>query len=149
MAVRHKRLSELVIRSENARRLVRFYQDILGLKLFASFDSATFLKIDDDFDGHPQLLAIFEKSHTFSGPKDMQADKAVANAGTLHHFAFVLEKEDFLAEQERLNGTGIELQYAEHPRFGWRSVYMFDPDGNSVELICYDASLLKPITKHP
>ena len=79
----------------------------------------------------------------------MQTDKADATSGTLHHFAFVLEKEDFLAEQERLNASGIELQYAEHQRFGWRSVYMFDPDGNSVELVCYDASLLNPSAKHP
>jgi len=148
MAIRHKRLGELVIRSENAQRLVHFYQDVIGLEPFASFGSATFLKIDDDFNGHPQLLAIFDKSHTFSGPKEMQADKADVTSGTLHHFAFVLEKEDFLAEQERLRTSGIELQYAEHPRFGWRSVYMFDPDGNSVELVCYDASLLKSITKH-
>jgi catechol-2,3-dioxygenase len=100
--------------------------------------------VADDFEGHPQLLAIFEKSHAFSGPKDNRPDIADAGGGTLHHFAFVLDHKDFLAERDRLQANGIDLKFAEHRQFGWRSIYMHDPDGNSVELVCYDSSILDP-----
>ena len=67
----------------------------------------------------------------------------MARVGTLHHFAFLLEHEDFSAEQKRLEDAGIELQIAEHSRFGWRSLYFYDPDGNNVELVCFDPELMK------
>ena len=143
MESKRKRLGELVIRSKNPQELVKFYRDIIGLELFATFGTATFLKIDDDFEGHPQLLAIFEASHAFSGPRHLQAEAADSGAGTLHHFAFALDKNDFVSEGERLKALGMQIQSAEHARFGWRSIYLFDPDGNSVELVCYDPKVLK------
>lgn len=141
MSIRRKRFGELVIRSENTEALVHFYRDVIGLKPFAEFGTAVFLKIADDFEGHPQLLAIFDKAHEYSGPKNMQAEKADSTCGTLHHFAFVLDAEDFISERYRLRDMGVDLEFGEHPAFGWRSVYMYDPDGNSVELVCYDESI--------
>jgi catechol-2,3-dioxygenase len=145
MAIPRKRLGELVIRSEQPDVLVAFYRNVIGLEPFATLGSATFLKIDDDFEGHPQLLAIFDKEHEYSGPLHMQVGRADAPSGTLHHFAFALDKADFDAEHARLQGMGIAVQTGEHRPFGWRSLYMHDPDGNSVELVCYDAALLDPV----
>jgi catechol-2,3-dioxygenase len=139
-----KRLGELVLRSDNPPALIEFYRDVIGLEPYATIGSATFLKVADDFEGHPQLLAIFEKSHAFSGPKNNRPDIADAGGGTLHHFAFVLDHKDFLAERDRLQANGIDLKFAEHRQFGWRSIYMHDPDGNSVELVCYDSAILDP-----
>lgn len=149
MTYRRKRLGELVLRSDNPQRLVEFYQNILGLELFAKLGSATFLKVADDLEGHPQLLAIFDKSHTFSAPQDFAPGTALASAGTLHHFAFVLEPDDFIVERKRLEDAGFELQLAEHRQFGWRSLYLFDPDGNNVELVCFDPDLLKTTENRP
>ena len=137
-----KRLGELVLRTSNAPQLADFYRDVIGLEPFATMGNATFLKVDEDFEGHPQLLAIFEKSWEFSGPKGIRTDEANSGGGTLHHFAFVLNQTDFSREQERMEALGIELQFAEHAPFGWRSIYLHDPDGNSVELVCYDSSIL-------
>ncbi len=145
MTGHRKRLGEIVLRSENAQALVEFYRDVIGLEPYATIGSATFLKIDDESEGHPQILAIFEKSHDFSGPRDIQADKADARVGTLHHFAFVLEQKDFVPERNRLQRVGVDLQFAEFTQFGWRSIYMHDPDGNSVELVCYDSSILDTV----
>ena len=142
MSGTRKRLGELVLRSDNPLALVEFYREIIGLEVFSTVGTATFLKVADDFEGHPQLLAIFEKSHTFSGPRELDTGVADAGAGSLHHFAFALDKEDFFAEVERLKRLGVEIQSAEHGRFGWRSIYLFDPDGNSVEFVCYDSALL-------
>ena len=137
-------MGELVLRSENPQALVDFYRQVVGLEIFSTFGTATFLKIDDDFEGHPQLLAIFEASHRFSGPENLQPQAADARVGTLHHFAFALEKEDFVAELDRLQVQGLQIQTAEHSRFGWRSLYLFDPDGNSVEFVCYDSAVKAP-----
>ncbi len=136
-----KRIGELVLRSENTEALVAFYRDVIGLEIYAAFGNITFLKVDDDFEGHPQLLAIFQESHTFSGPKDVQTEVADARIGTLHHFAFVLDLQDLEIEKDRLLALNIDLQFAEHTQFGWRSIYLFDPDGNSVEFVCYDSSI--------
>jgi len=122
--------------------MVSFYQNILGFEIYARLGTATFLKIDDDYEGHPQLLAIFDQDHTFSGPKNMNKNTADTRSGSLHHFAFVMDKDVFNMERERIQRLDIDLQYAEHTPFGWRSLYLFDPDGNSVELVCYEANLL-------
>jgi len=142
MVATRKRFGELVLRSANPQALVEFYRNVIGLEPYARLGSATFLKVDDDFEGHPQLLAIFNQSHSYSGPRGMQPDMADARGGTLQHFAFALEHQDFLKEKERLQKAVVEFQAAEHPQFGWRSLYLHDPDGNSVELVCYDASVL-------
>ncbi|WP_020586270.1 VOC family protein [Desulfobacter curvatus] len=145
MSTQRKRLGEIVLRSENYRKMVGFYREVIGLELFASFGSANFFKIDDDVEGHPQLLAIFDKTHEYSGPKNMQKNIADSGSGTLHHFAFVLDKAAFTKERSRLENIGITVQSGEHPPFGWRSIYLYDPDGNSVELVCYDETLFDPI----
>ena len=88
------------------------------------------------------MLGIFDKSHEFSGPKGVQTDEADSRVGTLHHFAFFLEQKDFGLERDRLKSLGVDLQFSDFAQFGWRSMFMHDPDGNSVELVCYDASIL-------
>jgi len=113
-----KRLGELVLRSENAETLIDFYTNVLNLEVFAAFGAVTFLKIADDFEGHPQLLAIFQEKHTFSGPKDVNTDTADSKLGTLHHFAFVTDQQDFDIEKERLAGEGVDVWFTEHTQFG-------------------------------
>lgn len=120
MSDHQKRLEELVIRSEDPGPLVEFYRRVIGLEVFALFGSATFLKVDDDLEGHPQLLAIFDKTHEYSGPHHIQTDKADSGSGTLHHFAFALTAEAFTEERARLQNMGVELEFGEHPAFGWR-----------------------------
>ena len=119
MAPTRKQFGELVLRSANAPALVSFYRNVIGLEQYAAIGSATFLKIDEASDGHPQLLAIFDKSHSFSGPKDMQSDNADARAGTMHHFAFLIDHKDFHSEQNRLESAGVEV-----PSKRTRSVWM-------------------------
>ncbi|MDZ8119501.1 VOC family protein [Pontiella agarivorans] len=144
MIVQKKRLGELVLRSEEPEALVKFYHEVIGLELFAAPGTTTFLKVADDLEGHPQLLVIFDSKHAYSGPRHMKSGRADSRSGTLHHFAFALEAKDFALERERLQNMNVALAFDEHPAFGWRSIYMHDPDGNSVELVFYDASILNP-----
>ena len=142
MTTTPKRLGELVLRTSDVDTLATFYRDVIGLEPFASFGNNRFLKVADDFEGHPQLLAIFDQSKEYSGPHNLQPDKADAGAGTLHHFAFAMEKEHFDQEKERLEGLNLDTRIAEYGQFGWHSIHFHDPDGNSVEFVCYDPSVL-------
>ncbi len=142
MKASHKRLGELVLRTSDVNALTAFYRDVIGLEPFASFGNNRFLKVADDFDGHPQLLAIFDQSKEYSGPHNLQPDKADAGTGTLHHFAFAMEKDEFERERERLQVMSLEIRMAEYGQFGWHSMHFHDPDGNSVEFVCYDPSVL-------
>ena len=36
---------------------------------------------------------------------------------------------------------GLQVSTAEHAWTQWRSLYVQDPEGNTVELVCYDASI--------
>lgn len=137
-----KRLGELALRTSSVEAMTAFYRDVIGLELYATVGSTNFLKISDDIDGHPQLLAIFEKSWEFSGPENMDAGDAIAGHGTLHHYAFALEYQDFQREKERLESLGQPFRTASHSMFGWHSLYLYDPDGNSVEFVCYEPAAL-------
>ena len=137
-----KRIGEIVLRTSNVDALKAFYSEVIGFDVYASFGNNYFLKVADDFDGHPQMLAIFDKAKAFSGPKNIQPAVAVAGAGTLHHFAFAMEREDFDLEVSRLQQLNLEFKFEQYEQFGWRSIHFHDPDGNSVEFVCYDSSLL-------
>ena len=75
-----KRLGELVLRTSDVENLANFYRDVIGLEPFASFGTNVFFKVSEDFEGHPQLLAIFDKSKQFRGPRNILPDNAVAGA---------------------------------------------------------------------
>jgi len=137
-----KRLGELVLRTSDVKALTTFYREVIGLEPFASFGNNRFLKVADDFEGHPQLLAIFDQSKEYSGPHNLQPDRADPGSGTLHHFAFAMEKEQFEQERQRLKSLGLEIRIAKYRQFGWHSLHFHDPDGNSVEFVCYDPAVL-------
>jgi len=147
MKAAQKRLGELVLRTSDVETLASFYRDVIGLEPFASFGSNHFFKVSDDLEGHPQLLAIFEKSKQFHGPKNILPDNAVAGSGTLHHFAFALDMKNFELEKARLQRLGIDIEFEDFRQFGWHSMFLYDPDGNSVEFVCYDSSILD-VDKH-
>jgi catechol 2,3-dioxygenase-like lactoylglutathione lyase family enzyme len=140
-----KRIGELVLRTSNVAALTGFYTDVIGLELYASFGNNSFLKVAEDFDGHPQMLALFDKSKEFRGPHSIRPYEAIAGTGTLHHFAFAMEMKDFKLEVTRLHELGLEFEFEEYEQFGWRSIHFHDPDGNSVEFVCHDPILLDTV----
>lgn len=137
-----KRLGEIVLRTSDVEALAEFYTNVIGLESYASFGTNRFLKVADELEGHPQMLAIFEKTKEFSGPQEIDPEQASSATGTLHHFAFALEREDFDREKERLQELGLKLQIEQYEVFGWRSIHFHDPDGNSVEFVCHDPAIL-------
>jgi hypothetical protein len=41
----------------------------------------------------------------------------------------------------RLKSLGLAVSTTEHAWVHWRSLYVADPEGNQVELVCYDITV--------
>jgi catechol-2,3-dioxygenase len=104
------------------------------------FPNAAFFRIADGFEGHTQVLALFDRS----GDADYQSPNAAQTS--IDHLAFALSKADYDAELERLKSLGLNVTTAEHAWVQWRSIYVDDPEGNTVELVCYDETIEKVTT---
>ena len=97
-------------------------------------DSA-FFKIADGYGGHTQVLALFDRSES---PGYRGTDAATS---TIDHIAFEIPLTDFADERKRLEALCLQVETAEHAWVHWRSLYVTDPEGNRVELVCYDDSV--------
>lgn len=137
----HKRLGEIVIRTPRLDPMMKFYRDIIGLTEYKSFNFAKFYKVSDDLKGHPQILALFDENIPSNGPGEPQFKDHIVHNSPIHHLAFAMTIDDFNAELKRFKNLGIELRTAKYKEMGWRSFYLYDPDGNTVEFVCYDKSI--------
>ncbi len=131
---RIKGLGEIALRVADLEAMVRFYQEVVGLELFGRSDLGVFFRIADGYGGHTQVLALFDRSGQ-SGYKDLDPERT-----TVDHLAFEIDRADYEAEKAWLEGLGVRFTTAEHAWVCWRSLYVDDPDGNTVEWVCYDES---------
>jgi hypothetical protein len=58
---------------------------------------------------------------------------------TVDHIAFEIDLADYENEKGRLEQLGLAVRTTEHAWVRWRSLYVTDPEGHTVELVCYDA----------
>ncbi len=117
----------MALRVNDLDKSQTFYQDVIGLELMKRFDQAAFFRIADGYAGHTTILALF----------DRQAPVEQAKT-TIDHIAFTIALENFEAEKQRLESQGSSVWTTTHEWVHWRSLYIEDPDGNQVELVCYD-----------
>ena len=125
-----KALGEVALRVNDLQLMKRFYQAVLGLHVLGEFASAVLLKIADGYGGHTQVLGLFDRSVRV-GPAHTTVD----------HIAFAIALGDFDAEKRRLESLGLQVEVELHSWVKWRSLYFHDPEGNQVELVCYDESM--------
>ena len=128
-------LGEIAFRVNNLDAMQRFYEHIIGLPLMTRVANCAFFKIADGYGGHTQVLALFDRSQS-PGYRGTEAATS-----TIDHIAFEIPIDDFAAELKRLRGLGLQVETAEHAWVHWRSLYVNDPEGNQVELVCYDGSV--------
>ena len=81
------------------------------------------------------MLALFDRSQS---PGCRGTDAATS---TVDHIAFEIPLADFADERKRLESLGLHVETTEHAWVHWRSLYVDDPEGNQVELVCYDESV--------
>ena len=132
---RIKGLGEIALRVADLDAMQRFYQEVVGLELLRRFDHAAFFRIADGYGGHTQVLALFDRSGE-AGYRGLDPGRT-----TVDHLAFEIAEDDYEVEKARLEGLGLRVTTAEHAWVRWRSLYVDDPEGNTVELVCYDETV--------
>ena len=114
--------------------MVEFYEKTIGLELIRHEKQMAFFRIADGYAGHTQILALFDRSE--SSPQPYTRSNKLQM--TVDHIAFTIAKEDFTAEDTRLRNRGLKVTHAYHEWVQWKSLYVADPEGNTVELVCFD-----------
>lgn len=127
-----KALGELALRVNDFETMRAFYRDVVELEEWSEpIPGAIFFKIADAAEGHPQILGLF----------DRQADFAEERT-RLDHFAFLIELDSYESEKKRLEDLGIAVFPKTFPNYHWRAFFFSDPEGNRVEFVCYDPSVV-------
>lgn len=143
---RPRALGEIAIRCADMAAMVSFYEDVIGLKrLTGDHNSAiTFFRIADGFGGHTQVLALFH--HTAAPRRGLHpngANKpATGAASSLHHIALSLPFDEQDAVMRWYDHIGQPYRVEQFGWIGWRGIFTEDPEGNTVELVAYDTSML-------
>jgi catechol 2,3-dioxygenase-like lactoylglutathione lyase family enzyme len=133
---RIKGLGEVSIRVRDLAAMCAFYEDVVGLEVLRREESFVFFEIAEGYGGHSQNLALFDASErTFL---EWKSQTLSSDQSTLHHIALNIDLEDYESELRRLQGLGLDVQATEHPWIHVRSLYFPDPEGNLLELVCYD-----------
>jgi catechol-2,3-dioxygenase len=128
-------LGEIALRVNNLDAMQKFYEEVIGLPLMTRVPNCVFFKIADGYGGHTQVLALFDRSQSPG------YHRPGAATSTIDHIAFEIPLADFEGEKKRLEGLGLRVETTEHSWVHWRSLYVTDPEGNQVELVCYDESV--------
>ena len=147
---RIRALGEIAIRCNDLVAMAAFYEDLLGLERMSGSpcEGIVFFRIAEGFGGHTSVLALFDRA--MSGRPGLhptgEDPPQTGDRSSLHHIALSLpyaEQEAAMAWYEaRSQSYRVEL----FGWIGWRGVFTEDPEGNTVELVAYDADLLD---KHP
>lgn len=135
-----KQLGEVVIRTPNMQQMVEFYRDVIELEPFKVMGTMQFFKVSDGFSGQTQAIGLFELNEV-SDVDDAPFEGHDARKTPFHHFAFIIDGKDYASEFKRISALGYTLRTMEHSLTQSRSFYLYDPDGNTVEFVCYDPSI--------
>jgi catechol-2,3-dioxygenase len=130
-----KALGEIALRVRDLDSMQQFYEEVIGLELMKRFPHVVFFKIAEGYGGHTQILALFHRTQD-EGSRGVAPEKS-----TVDHFAFTIALADYDGEKKRLEQLGFKVKTAEHAWVHWRSLYIRDPEGNLVELVCYNGAM--------
>ena len=128
-------LKEVALRVADLDRMQAYYEGVIGLELLRRFPRSAFFRLADGVAGHTQILALFDRT-AVPGYQGLSSQQT-----TVDHLAFAIALEDYAAEKARLEAAGLRVDTAEHAWVHWRSLYVSDPEGNRVELVCFDPSV--------
>lgn len=125
-----KELDHLVLRTANLDKMIQFYEDVLGCKVERTVDSIGLYQLR----AGTSLIDIVDTEGELGrrgGPPPN------ASGLNLDHFCLRIEPWDEAAIRAHLSGYGINAPKTS-PRYGadgtGPSIYIQDPDGNTVEL---------------
>jgi catechol-2,3-dioxygenase len=122
-------IAEIVLNVHDQGAALGFYRDLLGLAVISPPDlpGPVFLQAGPGQAGIPQMIVLVPlppATPPFERPR------------TLHHLALEVAPEDFDGVQAQLQERGHAIRTGKHPVIPSRTLYVDDPDGNEVEIIC-------------
>jgi catechol-2,3-dioxygenase len=120
-------LGELALRVNDLEAMKAFYRDVVGLEVWRDGDGYVFFKVAEGVEGHPQAFVLFDRD------VDVEPESS-----SLDHLAFVIDLDDYDARRRQLESLDLRVTPKEFPLFHWRALFVRDPEGNSVEFVCYD-----------
>ena len=122
-------LAEIVLWVSDMGKSVGLYRDALGLQVISppQNTSPIFLQAGEGHPGIPDLVVLVQRPQGIIAP---------AKPNALHHIALEISPADFDGEFQRLSDLGYEVRTGQHPIIPSRTMYVDDPDGNEVEIIC-------------
>jgi catechol-2,3-dioxygenase len=142
------RIAEIVLSVRSIPKMRKFYTELLGFRLHkeASYSSdgeivpdgeptITFLAIKEldtplGRNGHPPALALIDFQRHSSGRPGHDS-----TTSTLHHLAFEIPPESYETHLQYL--TSLNLKPRKVSFSTAESLFIKDPEGNSIELICH------------
>jgi catechol-2,3-dioxygenase len=123
-------LGEAALRVNDLAAMRRFYEDVFGFEPLGASDDAILYRIAPGHGGHTQVFGLFARGVPVS-----------AQASTVDHIAFTIDRQDFEGERSRLEALGLNVELSYHAWVHWRSLYVRDPEGNQIELVCHDPAV--------
>lgn len=135
MAEKHP--GEIVIPTPNMQPMLAFYRDVIDLEPFKVSGNMPFLKVSDGFRGQAQAIGLFQLDEVSDVDDTLFAGHDTRQT-PFHHFAFIIDAQDFDSEFERITALSYNLRTMTHSLTQSRSFYLYDPDGNTVEFVCCD-----------
>lgn len=122
-------IAEIVLNVPDREAALRFYRDVFGLRVLSPPEQPgpVFLQAGPGQAGIPQMIVL--------APLPADAP-AFAPPRALHHLALEVAPEDFDGVQRRLHELGHATRSGRHPVIPSRTLYVDDPAGNEVEIIC-------------
>lgn len=124
-----KGIAEIVLWVSDIQKSLGFYRDVLGLDLISppANTSPIFLQAGEGHAGIPEMIVLVQQPDDATRP---------AKPNALHHLALEVSPADFDNESQRISDLGYALRTGQHPVISSRTMYVDDPDGNEVEIIC-------------
>ena len=130
MATAVHALGEVALRVNRLDEMQAFYADVVGLELMRRFEHAAFFRIAEGYAGHTTVLALFDRN------SPVERERSAVD-----HLAFTIALVDYEPQRRRLEALGLAVTTATHDWVHWRSIYIEDPEGNTVEFVCYDPNV--------
>jgi catechol 2,3-dioxygenase len=135
-------VGEVVVRVADLDRSITFYRDVLGFELLRVLHGAiAFMRVADGVQGHTQIIGLFSREWPASR-EGKTWDGCEPRLSTLHHFAVEISLKDYESVLTYLTEQDLKPNTSVHAWIGWRSIYVSDPDENTIEFVCYDHSTL-------
>jgi len=128
-ALRVSRVLETALYVDDVARSVRFYADVLALRLLGEAERVA------TFDaGSATILLLFRRGGSIAGVATDGGMIPPHDGAGPTHIAFAISVADLDAWRTRLGSLGVAIESEVSWPRGGRSLYLRDPDGHSVEL---------------